>query len=135
MISKRSLFLYGLFSLLLMTGCNHSYTNSSLSPEERADDLVKRLTLEEKVLLMMDVSAPVERLGIKEYNWWNEALHGVGRSGLATVFPQPIGMAASFDEHALFNAFWSPTARARMPSMLLREATNVTRDSPCGPPP
>lgn len=113
MTSKRSLFLYSMLSLMLITGCNRSYTNSSLSPDERADDLVKRLTLEEKVLLMMDVSAPVERLGIKEYNWWNEALHGIGRSGLATVFPQPIGMAASFDEHALFNAFEAVSDEAR----------------------
>lgn len=112
-MSERSIFLFFVFLLLLMTGCNHSYTNSSLSPEERAEDLVKRLTLEEKVQLMMDVSAPVERLGIKEYNWWNEALHGVGRSGLATVFPQPIGMAASFDEGALFRVFEAVSDEAR----------------------
>ena len=113
MISERTLFLFCTLSLLLITGCNRSYTNSSLSPEERAEDLVKRLTLEEKVQLMMDVSAPVERLGIKEYNWWNEALHGVGRSGLATVFPQPIGMAASFDERALFRVFEAVSDEAR----------------------
>lgn len=66
----------------------------SLSPEKRAELLLKELTLEEKVSLMMDGSKAVERLGIKPYNWWNEALHGVARAGLATVFPQPIGMAA-----------------------------------------
>ena len=113
MIPKHSIFLFCALSLLLMGGCNRTYTNSSLSPEERAVDLVKRLTLEEKVLLMIDVSAPVERLGIKEYNWWNEALHGVGRSGLATVFPQPIGMAASFDEGALFRVFEAVSDEAR----------------------
>ena len=68
------------------------YKDNSYSPAERAEDLVKQLTLEEKVALMMDNSKPVERLGIKPYNWWNEALHGVARSGWATVFPQPIGM-------------------------------------------
>ena len=71
-----------LFFLILIVGCksNTSYKNSSLSPEKRAEDLVNQLTLEEKVQLMQDASRPVERLGIKPYNWWNEALHGVARS-------------------------------------------------------
>ena len=83
--------------LFLLSGCGQAtYKNASLPAEERAGLLLKELTLEEKVSLMMDSSKPVERLGIKPYNWWNEALHGVARAGLATVFPQPIGMAASF---------------------------------------
>jgi beta-glucosidase len=61
-------------------------------------DLISRLTLEEKASLMLYNAAPIERLGIPAYNWWNEALHGVARAGRATVFPQAIGMAASFDE-------------------------------------
>ena len=77
------------------------YKDRSLPPEERAKDLVSRLTLEEKASLSMYTSAPVEALGVKAYNWWNEALHGVARNGSATVFPQPIGMAASFDEPLL----------------------------------
>ena len=64
-------------------------------PEERANDLVGRLTLEEKAALMQNTSPAIPRLGIKAYDWWNEALHGVGRAGLATVFPQAIGMGAS----------------------------------------
>ena len=76
--------LFYLLPILVLTGCGQvSYKNTSLSPEERADLLVKELTLEEKVQLMMDGSRPVERLGIKPYNWWNEALHGVARAGLA----------------------------------------------------
>ncbi len=63
------------------------FNNPDLPVEERVEDLVRRLTLHEKVLLMCDYSSPVPRLGIKQYNWWNEALHGVGRAGLATVFP------------------------------------------------
>lgn len=99
----RNRILYLFASLVILSGCGNqpAYKNSNLSPEERAEDLLQQLTLEEKVALMMDNSKPVERLGIKPYNWWNEALHGVARSGLATVFPQPIGMAASFEPDAI----------------------------------
>ncbi len=70
-----------------------AYADTKLSPEERAADLVSRLTLEEKASLMTYRSAAIERLGIPAYNWWNEALHGVARNGSATVFPEPIGMS------------------------------------------
>jgi len=102
-----------LLSLLVLASCDTSYKNTSLSPEQRAEDLVKRLTLEEKAQLMVDGSSAVERLGIKPYNWWNEALHGVARAGLATVFPQPIGMAASFDEATIFSVFEAVSDEAR----------------------
>ena len=62
---------------------------------------------------MMDTSQPVERLGIKPYNWWNEALHGVARAGLATVFPQPIGMAASFSPQTVYEVFNAVSDEAR----------------------
>lgn len=68
---------------------------------ERAKALVAQMTLEEKVEQTLHRSPAVERLGIKKYNWWNEALHGVARAGTATVFPQAIGMAATFDEELL----------------------------------
>ena len=103
---------YLLFPLLL-TGCDTSYKNTALSHEKRAEDLVKQLTLQEKAQLMMDASRPVERLGIRPYNWWNEALHGVARAGLATVYPQPIGMAASFDPDAVYQVFQSVSDEAR----------------------
>lgn len=70
------------------------FQNPKLSPEERTQDLLPRLTLAEKAALMQNNSPAIPRLGIKAYEWWNEALHGVGRSGLATVFPQAVGMAA-----------------------------------------
>lgn len=65
---------------------------------KRAEELVKQMTLEEKVAQTLHKAPGVERLGIKAYNWWNEALHGVARAGVATVFPQAIGLAATFDE-------------------------------------
>ena len=66
--------------------------------EKRARSLVAQMTLEEKAFQMVNGAPAIERLGIKAYNWWNEALHGVARAGTATVFPQAISMAASFDE-------------------------------------
>ncbi|WP_282135412.1 glycoside hydrolase family 3 C-terminal domain-containing protein [Seonamhaeicola maritimus] len=74
------------------------WENKSFSIDERVDALVKEMTLEEKCSQMLDVCPPIERLGIPEYNWWNEALHGVARNGRATVFPQAIGLGATFDE-------------------------------------
>lgn len=75
-----------------------AFRNEALSFEARALDIVRRLTLEEKVQQMKDVAPAIDRLGIPAYQWWNEALHGVARSGLATVFPQAIGMAATWDD-------------------------------------
>jgi beta-glucosidase len=71
--------------------------NPDLPVEERVDDLVSRMTLPEKVSQMVHAAAAIERLGVPEYNWWNECLHGVGRAGIATVFPQAIGLAAAWD--------------------------------------
>ena len=73
------------------------YLNPDLPAERRAADLVLRMTLEEKVLQMQNGAPAIARLGIPAYDWWNEALHGVARAGLATVFPQAIGMAATWD--------------------------------------
>src|SRR6185437_1563706 len=78
------------------------FQDTSLSFEARAQDLVGRLTLDEKVAQMQDRAPAIPRLGIPAYNWWNEALHGVARSGLATVFPQAIGLAATWNDSLLF---------------------------------
>ena len=76
---------------------NLPYKKDTLSYDERARDLVSRMTLEEKVTQMLHQSPAIDRLGIPSYNWWNEALHGIARAGVATVFPQAIGLAASFN--------------------------------------
>lgn len=74
-----------------------SFQNTSLSIETRADSLLAQLTIEEKIHLLGYQNTGVPRLGVPAYNWWNEALHGVARAGKATVFPQAIGMASSFN--------------------------------------
>lgn len=79
-----------------------AFRNLNLSFEERAADLVSRMTLEEKVANMGNASPGVPRLGVPTYEWWNEALHGVARAGAATVFPQAIGLAATFDPKLMF---------------------------------
>ncbi|MBX3007087.1 MAG: glycoside hydrolase family 3 C-terminal domain-containing protein [Melioribacteraceae bacterium] len=81
------------------------YQNPNLNSEARAKDLLSRLTLEEKAALMCDVSDAVPRLGIKNFNWWSEALHGLANNNDVTVFPQPIGMAASFNDELVYKIF------------------------------
>ena len=74
------------------------YKDPAVALDQRVNDLISRMTLEEKVSQLTNAAAAVPRLGIPAYNWWNEGLHGVARAGVATVFPQAIGMAATFDE-------------------------------------
>jgi beta-glucosidase len=115
---KKNLILFSVLCFTL-TACNekiayeYPFQNPDLSVEERVDDLLGRLTVEEKVGQMMNRTPAIERLGIPEYNWWNEALHGVARAGRATVFPQSIAMAATFDEDALLKTFTMVSDEAR----------------------
>ena len=81
------------------------YQNPNLSAHERAVDLCKRLTLEEKSLLMLDESPAIPRMGIKKFFWWSEALHGAANQGNVTVFPEPIAMAASFNPDMVYKVF------------------------------
>ena len=98
------------------------YQDASLSPEARADDLLGRLSLEQKVSLMMNASPAIPEFGIREYNWWSEALHGAARAGLATVFPQAIGMAASWDEALLEEVFDITSTEQRIKFIQYRKA-------------
>ena len=93
----------GICGILTLTGCGKPHTeqfpfqNPALPISQRVDDLVGRLTLDEKISQLPLTAAAIPRLGIPEYTWWNEALHGVARSGYATLFPQAIGLAATWD--------------------------------------
>ena len=80
---------------------NAPFLNTALPIEDRVNDLVSRMTLEEKVSQMVHTAAAIPRLGIPQYNWWSEGLHGAAREGFATVFPQAIGLAATFDPDLL----------------------------------
>jgi len=77
------------------------FQDPDLPLEERLDDLIGRMTLEEKAGQMVSDAPAIERLGVPPYGWWNEALHGVARAGIATVFPQAIGLAAAWDADLL----------------------------------
>ncbi len=74
-----------------------NHRNDNLPIKERVDDLISQMTLEEKVSQMVYDAPAIKRLGVPAYNWWNEGLHGVGRAGVATVFPQAIGLAATWN--------------------------------------
>ena len=89
------------------------YQNPNLSFGVRAKDLCSRLTLEEKASLMCDVSPAIPRLGIKPFNWWSEALHGYANNNDVTVFPEPIGMAASFNPAMVYKVFTATSDEAR----------------------
>lgn len=103
----------GMAAVTLVHAQDEPYRNPDLSPQERAEDLLGRLTLDEKVALMQHGSQPVERLGIKRYNWWSESLHGVARNGVATVYPITLGMASCFDEAMVEKVYTTVSDEAR----------------------
>jgi len=101
------------------------FLNTHLTIEERVNDLVGRLTLDEKISQMMNASPAIDRLGIPEYNWWNECLHGVARAGLATVYPQAIGLGATWDEDLMFRVSTSISDEARAKHHDLKKKESV----------
>lgn len=91
------------------------YLDHNLTVDERVQDLISRMTIEEKISQMTHNSPAIERLNIPAYNWWNEALHGVARNGLATLFPMPIALAATWDRDLIYKiaSIISDEARAK----------------------
>jgi beta-glucosidase len=89
------------------------YKDPDAPLEKRVDDLLSRMTLEEKASQMLSAAPAIDRLGIPAYNWWNECLHGVARAGVATVFPEPIGMAATWDPDLIFRVATTISDEAR----------------------
>ena len=89
------------------------YQNPNLTSEQRAKDLISRLSLTEKATLMCDISDAIPRMGIKKFNWWSEALHGFANNANVTVFPEPVGMAASFDDGLVYRIFNAASDEAR----------------------
>ena len=121
--------MYKYFSLIVVTllfiGCDSSnrsseqtayaypWYNPEIAFEDRMQMLIDEMTIEEKISQLTHDAAAIERLGVPEYNWWSEALHGVARSGRATVFPQPIGLAATFDRDLIYRIFNAVSDEAR----------------------
>ena len=103
------------------------YKDASLPAEKRAEDLLGRLTLEEKVMLMENESPAIERLGIPQFDWWGEALHGVARNGVATVYPITIAMAATFDDALVRRAFTAASDEARAKNNIARHEGHSKR--------
>lgn len=89
------------------------YKNYNLPIEDRVNDLISRMTIDEKISQLMDSSPAIDRLDVPEYNWWNEALHGVARAGYATVFPQSISIASSWDRHLIYDVARAISDEAR----------------------
>ena len=105
------------------------YQNPNLTAEERAEDLLGRLTLEEKARLMRNGSPAIPRLGIPAFDWWSEALHGVGRNGISTTFPSCIGMACSFDDELIERIFTAVSDEARAKNTIARQESKVGKYS------
>lgn len=91
----------------------YPFLDTRLPMDQRVNDLVARMTLDEKIGQMMNDAPAIERLGIPRYNWWSEGLHGVARAGLATVFPQAIGLGATWDDALIYRVSTSIADEAR----------------------
>src|SRR5262245_42312999 len=121
-------FLLSIAALLSVSGQTPPLYRDPAAPlDRRMDDLLPRMTLEEKISQLTSDSPAVDRLGIPAYNWWNESLHGVGRAGRATVFPQAIGIAATWDTDLMFRVATaiSDEARAKHHEFVRRGQRNI----------
>ena len=121
MLRRISLFLFALFLVSCgsntedasQTSYDFPWYNPEIGFEERVQLLIDEMTVEEKIGQLTHDAAAIDRLDVPEYNWWNEALHGVARNGRATVFPQPIGLAATFDRDLIHRIYTSVSDEAR----------------------
>lgn len=109
----RLMFVLNFLALNTYAQENFPFNNPNLTTEQRVNDLVSRMTVDEKISQLMDSSPAIKRLGVPEYNWWNESLHGVARAGYATVFPQSISIASSWDRQLIFDVASAISDEAR----------------------
>ncbi|MDR2564329.1 MAG: glycoside hydrolase family 3 C-terminal domain-containing protein [Prevotellaceae bacterium] len=118
---------FALFSCKTEPEYRFRFLNPALSVDERLDDLLQQMTLEEKVSQTLYDAPAIERLGIPAYNWWNESLHGVARAGEATVFPQAIAIAATFDDSlmARIGTAISDEARAKYHDFIKKDKHEI----------
>jgi len=130
------IFLSAFVQIMHVSAQRYPFQDPGLPVDQRVEDLVGRMTLEEKVSQMMNDAPAIDRLGIPAYNWWNECLHGVARAGIATVFPQAIGMAATFDADAMYRTatIISDEARAKYHHAISMGSINSTLVLPSGLP-
>ena len=116
------------FTLLVLAACSSNETKrQDPNFEKRAREIISQMTLEEKVGQMVNTTIPVERLNIKPYDWWNEALHGVARNGRATIFPQSVALAATFDDALVKEVATAISDEARAKFNVSQEAENYNR--------
>lgn len=101
--------------------------NPDISFEERLQMLISEMTIEEKISQLTYDAAAIERLGVPEYNWWSEALHGVARNGRATIFPQPIGLGATFDRELIHSIYSAVSDEARAKFTIAQEIGNYAQ--------
>ena len=125
-MKKISCFLIASLSFLTISAQTYPFQNPQLNTTVRIKDLLSRLTLQEKAALMQDQSPAIPRLGIKKFNWWSEALHGFANNDSVTVFPEPVGMAASFNDSLVYKIFsaTSDEVRAKYHAALRRGKEN-----------
>lgn len=126
---KRNILFLCAASLLAACGGPQTQQQAPTSMQQQVEELLDAMTVDEKIGQMMNSTPAIERLDIKPYDWWNEGLHGVGRSGRATVFPQPIGLGATFDTELLKEIGDAISDEARAKYQAARRIGNYRRYS------
>lgn len=121
------LFVFGSLQLLKAQEVDFSYLDPNLPIEERVELLVSQMTLEEKISQMVNSSPEIPRLNVKSYDWWNEALHGIARNGKATIYPQAIGLGATFDPELANKVASAISTEARAKYIINQEMGNHSK--------